>query len=50
MLILFRKQRIISFDDFAQYMKENFKKEYNEFVESGKSVDDFSTIMAALMR
>ena len=35
------KQRVISFEDFIQYMKENFVKEYNEFVESGKSVDDF---------
>lgn len=35
------KQRVISFEDFINYMKENFVKEYNEFVESGKSVDDF---------
>lgn len=35
------KQRIISFEDFIQYMKENFVKEYNEFVESGKKVEEF---------
>ena len=35
------KQRIISFEDFINYMKENFVKEYNDFVESGKSVDEF---------
>lgn len=35
------KQRIISFEDFIQYMKENFVKEYNEFVESKKPVDEF---------
>ena len=35
------KQRIISFEDFIQYMKENFAKEYNEFVESSKTVEEF---------
>lgn len=35
------EQRNISFEEFIKYMKENFTKEYNEFVESEKSVADF---------